>query len=142
MNAIVNPADLEPDLIEMDPRPCELCGCTIDRHHCVDTDEGPEFFCVDFAPDELTLDELERRAEFRREEEVAAILARLEAMDDPSKRLAARAESEPYRPAQSTVAAFKYLTTTGDVARLREWLDDRPRDAPFLLALLEGRPNA
>jgi len=31
--------------IEIDPRPCELCGRTIDQHERVDDGEGPEFFC-------------------------------------------------------------------------------------------------
>jgi hypothetical protein len=140
MNAPV--AIVEPPPIEIDPRPCDLCGCTIDRHHRVDTDEGPEFFCIDWYPDELTLPELERRAELQRQEEVAAIMARLEAMDDPSKRLAPSAGPEPHRPAKSTVDAFRYLTTTGDVEKLRRWLGDRPEDAPHLLALLEGSVHA
>jgi len=49
----------------------------------VDNGEGPEFFCLDLLPDEMTLEELERRAELRRQEEVAAILARMDAMDQP-----------------------------------------------------------
>lgn len=36
---------LEPDPIEIDPRPCERCGRTIDQHECIDTPEGPEFYC-------------------------------------------------------------------------------------------------
>jgi hypothetical protein len=132
------PDEIEPDPIEIDPRPCGLCGLTIDRHEQIDTPEGPEFLCIDFAPDEMTLDELERRAELRCEEETAAIFARLEAMDDPSKRLPPRTGPEPYYPAQSTVAAFKYLTAAGDVGRIREWLADRPKDAPLLLAMLES----
>jgi hypothetical protein len=139
MNAIVIPADLEPAPIELDPRPCGLCGLTIDRHEMVDHGDGPEFYCADVSPDEMTLDELERRAELRREEDVAAIFARLEAMDDPSKRLPPRAGPEPYHPAQSTVDAFRLLTAAGDVTRLREWLADRPKDAPYLLALLESQ---
>jgi hypothetical protein len=142
MNAIVIPADLEPAPIELDPRPCELCGLTIDRHDMVDHGEGPEFYCADVSPDDMTLDELERRAELRRQEEVVAIFARLEAMDDPSKRLPPRAGPEPYRPAQSTVDAFRYLTAAGDIGRIREWLADRPKDAPHLLALLEGQDHA
>jgi hypothetical protein len=43
MNAI----SPELDPLEIDPRPCELCGCTIDQHQCIDTSEGPEFFCDD-----------------------------------------------------------------------------------------------
>ena len=58
MNA--SPAVLEPEPLEIDPRPCGLCGLTIDRHERVDAPEGPEFFCVDLSPDEMTLDELQR----------------------------------------------------------------------------------
>lgn len=156
MNAIVIPGELEPDPIEIDPRPCELCGMTIDRHDMVDHGEGPEFFCAELSPDELTLDELERRAELRREEEVAAMVERMERADPrdrwrhtgeppppievrngPIETVLPRAP-EPYRPASSTVSAFRYLVADGDVARLRGWLADRPKDAPHLLALLEG----
>jgi hypothetical protein len=138
MNAIVIPTELAPDPINLDPRPCELCGLTIDRHEMVDLGEGPEFFCIDFSPDELTLDELERRAELRCQEEVAAIFARLEAADDPSKRLPPRSAPEPYRPAKSTVDAFRLLAAAADIERLKVWLGDRPKDAPLLLALLES----
>jgi hypothetical protein len=126
------------DLLAIDSRPCELCGLKIDRHDMVDDGDGPLFFCADILPDEMTLDELERRAELIRQEEVAAIFARLEAMDDPSKRLPPRSESEPYRPAQSTVTAFHFVVATGDIGRLKAWLSDRPKDALFLLALLES----
>src|SRR5260370_17933097 len=46
-NAGVLPCELGPDPLEMDPRPCEWCGLTIDRHRRVDTAVGPEFFCED-----------------------------------------------------------------------------------------------
>jgi hypothetical protein len=141
MNAIVIPADLEPDPLELDPRPCGLCGLTVDRHDMVDHGEGPEFYCADVSPDEMTLEELARRAELRRQEDVAAILSRWEAMDQPA-RPPARAEQESYHPAQSTVDAFRYLTAAGDIGRIREWLADRPKDAPHLLALLEGQNHA
>jgi hypothetical protein len=127
--------ELQP--IKIDPRPCEHCGLTIDRHRRDDADEGPEFFCADISPDEMTIDELERRADLIRQEEVAAIVARLEAMDDPSKRLPPRSVAAAYRPARSTVDAFRYLVTAGDVERLKAWLVDRPKDAPYLLSLLE-----
>ncbi len=142
MNAIVIPADLEFDPLEIDPRPCEFCGLTIDRHDMVDHGDGPQFYCADVSPDDMTLDELERRAELRRQEDVAAIFARLEAMDDPSKRLPRRAGAEPYQPARSTVAAFRSLTAAGDIGRIRDWLADRPKDAPHLLAQLEGQDHA
>jgi hypothetical protein len=37
----------EPEPIEIDPRPCQSCGGTIDQHERVDTPEGPEFFCAE-----------------------------------------------------------------------------------------------
>ena len=130
----------EPDPIEIDSRPCGECGCTMDRHERVDTPEGPEFFCVDLSPDEMTLPELERRAELRRQEEVTAIMARwdaTDAMDRPAE-IPLPNKPQPYRPAASTEAAFRYLIAVGDVGRLREWLSDRPKDAPLLLAMLES----
>jgi hypothetical protein len=39
---------------------------------------------------------------------------------------------------QSTIDAFKYIVRLNEVERLREWLADHPKDAPFLLALLES----
>jgi hypothetical protein len=129
---------VEPEPILIDPRSCVLCGLTADRHDVIDDGDGPIFYCPDLSPDEMTLVELERRAELRRQEEVAAIFARLEAMDDPSKRLPPPREPEPYRPAKSTVDAFRYLTAAGDIGRIREWLADRPKDAPLLLAMSES----
>jgi hypothetical protein len=141
MNAIIPHDQIELDPIEIDPRPCELCGRTIDQHHCIDDGEGPVFFCADLSPDEMTLLELERRSELRRQEEVAAIIARWEAMDEKiSRRKVAppAGDPEPYRPAQSTVDAFRLLAATVDVGHLKAWLADRPKDAPLLLALLES----
>jgi hypothetical protein len=132
------PLDYDPAPIAIDARPCELCGLTIDRHEMVDDGDGPLFFCADISPDEMTLAELERRADLIRQEEVAAIFARLEAMDDPSKRVPPRSEPEPYRPAQSTIDAFRLVAAGNDVSRLKAWLLARPMDAPFLLALLES----
>jgi len=126
----------EPDPIEVDPRPCTLCGLTVDRHEMIDDGEGPEFFCL--SPDELTLPELERRAELIRQVEVAAILARMDARQGPSERSPPR-EPEPYRPAASTIGAFWYVVGLRDPERFKTWLADRPQDAPFLLQLLEGK---
>jgi hypothetical protein len=56
---------------------------------------------------------------------------------------AARPKSaEPYHPAQSTVDAFRFLTAAGDVGKIRQWLADRPKDAPYLLSLLERQDHA
>jgi hypothetical protein len=151
MNA-VSPIELDP--LEIEPRPCGLCGCTIDRHERIDGDEGPLFFCL--PPDEMDLDELERRGELIRQVEAAAMVERMECADPRDRwrhtgeppptievrnapiEAAQRRAPEPYRPAQSTVTAFRLLIKTGDAARARAWLADRPKDAPYLLLLLEG----
>jgi hypothetical protein len=84
MNIAVS-MEREPYPVEIEPRPCVWCCLNIDRHVMVDNGEGPEFFCADLSPDEMTLDELERRAELIHGEEVAAIVQRLE-MADPRDR--------------------------------------------------------
>jgi hypothetical protein len=128
--------------IEIDPRPCELCGLTIDRHEMVDHGEGPEFFCADLSPDEMTLDELERRAELIRQEEVAAIFARLEAMDDPSRRLPPAEARAHYRTPQATVDAFLYVASLDDPEYLARWLDQHPRDEKCLCKLWKAKNAA
>jgi hypothetical protein len=148
-----------PAPIAIDPRACEWCGLLIDRHLLVDNGDGPEFFCLDLCPDEMTLPELERRAELRFEEEVVAMVERMERADSrdrwrhtaeppppdsvrngPSIQAPPR-EPAPYRPARSTGDEFAYLVATGDVGRLTAWLADHPKDAPLLLALLESPPS-
>jgi hypothetical protein len=127
-----------PSPSEIDPRPCGLCGLTIDRHEMIDSGEGPEYFCPDLSPDEMTLPELERRAELRRQEDIAAILARWEALGPPA---VPPRSPDPYHPAASTIDAFRFLLTTDDAPRVRAWLADRPKDAPLLLDLLESLPS-
>jgi hypothetical protein len=133
---------LEPEPIAIDPRFCELCGLTIDRHELVDDGDGPLFYCADISPDEMTLDELERRADLIRQEEVAAGVARLEANDDPSRRLSPRSEPEPHRPARSTVDAFFFVVCLNDAEYLKRWLELHPRDAEALCKLWEGKNAA
>src|ERR1700686_4227367 len=113
MNAIVIPTELAPDPINLDPRPCEFCGLTIDRHEIVDHGEGPEFFCADLSPDEMTLPELERRAELRRQEEEAAIAKTIFVSADRSEPPPAPPPA-PYRPAAATVDAFWYVVRLDD----------------------------
>jgi hypothetical protein len=141
--------ELEPSPIEIDPRPCEWCGLTIDRHMVVDDGDGPEFFCADIPPDEMTLDELERRAELIRGEEIAAIIQRLE-LADPRDAWRVTGEpppeefrnsdvfgrlANPPRPGipQSTVDAFKRMVGSGDPERLSAWLRDHSDVASALL---------
>jgi hypothetical protein len=123
-------------LLEIDPRPCSVCGATLDRHEPIDDGEGPIFYCL--PPHEMTLPELGQRAELIRQIEVAAIMARMEAADvrcEPP----ARAEPRPYRTPQATIDAFWYVVGLGDPERFKAWLAARPDDAPFLLKLLEGK---
>jgi hypothetical protein len=138
MNAI-SPGQIEIDPLVIDPRECGECGLTIDQHRRVDTPEEPEFLCVDLPLDEMPTPELERRAELIRLVEVAEIMARLEAMDDPSKRLPRRSEPEPYRPAASTIAAFKYVCSLNDADYLARWLANHPADAPELFKIWKGK---
>jgi hypothetical protein len=71
----------------------------------------------------------------RRQEDVAAILA---AIPECPPIVPVEKTPEPYRPAQSTVDAFRLVAAGGDVECLKAWLVDRPKDAPLLLALLES----
>jgi RecA-family ATPase len=56
-------AEIEPEPIEIDSRPCADCGLTIDQHGRVDTPEGPEFFCLEASIDEATALRLKWEAE-------------------------------------------------------------------------------
>src|ERR1700723_1822931 len=47
------------------------------------------------------------------------------------------AADRSYKPVKSTIDAFQFLITAGDVARIKGWLADRSKDAPYLLSLLE-----
>lgn len=152
---------LAAELLELEPRTCGLCGLTVDRHDMVDDGDGPQFFCADISPADLTLEELERRAELIAAEQAADLLRRWE-MSDPRDRWRHTGEPppaldvrngrmevsrprapEPYLPAQSTIDAWTYVSNSGNLAYIREWLADRPKDAPYLLALLaEGQRDA
>jgi hypothetical protein len=147
------PNQIEPSPIEIDPRPCGLCGRTIDQHDMVDKGEGPEFFCVDPQPDDLTLDELERRAELVRQIEVAAIVRRWELNDPrdrwrhtgdaPPKNTSGEEEyfprKQPYRTPQSTIDAFWYVAGLDDSNYLTAWLAQHPRDVEILQKLWEAK---
>ena len=127
MNAPLAPIEL--DLLAIEPRPCELCGLTIERHDIVDDGDGPLFYCPDLSPDDMTLEELERRAELRRQEDVAAILA---AMPECPSIAPVDKPPEPYRPAQSTADAFFFVARSQPADYLGLWLAEHPQDAPHL----------
>jgi hypothetical protein len=131
MNAI-SPGQIELDPIEIDPRPCGECGCTIDRHEMVDDGEGPIFYCPELDGD------------------VADIVRRLELADPrdrwkhtgeapPKTSTAPKASPRPYSTPQSTIDAFWYVVSLRDSERFKAWLRDHPKDAPFLLKLLEDK---
>jgi hypothetical protein len=142
-------SEIELDPIAIDPRPCGLCGLTIDRHEQVDTPEGPEFICIDFAPDEMTLDELNeafeqeimlRTADLVRQWELADPRDRWRHTGEPPPQAVEvlRAAPEPYRMPQTPEAvinAFKYVVSLGDPKHLTRWLAQHPLDAPFLLTI-------
>jgi hypothetical protein len=44
----------------------------------------------------------------------------------------------PYRTPSATIDAFRCVVALDDVVRLKSWLADRPKDASFLLELLES----
>jgi hypothetical protein len=130
----VDPAALSYEPIEVDPRPCALCGRTIDQHECFDDGEGPEFFCY---PDDglVTCWEIaDPRDAWRRTGELPppANVRNSDISARPADK------PRPHRPAQSTVDAFRFLVALGDLQRLKSWLAARPKDAPFLLAMLES----
>jgi hypothetical protein len=45
----------------------------------------------------------------------------------------------PYRTAQSTIDAFRYVVREGDPEYLEAWLGRHPKDAPYLRGLLGGK---
>ena len=120
----MNQASLMP--IEIDPRPCEWCGRTIDQHQCIDHGEGPEFYCY---PDGDLVKQWE--------------------LDDPRDRwrhtgdarppaAPTTSTTKPYSTPRATVDAFFYVLGIGDVDYLTNWLSQHPLDVPTLHKLWEG----
>jgi hypothetical protein len=137
---IASPEILEPDPIEIDPRHCHFCGCTIDDHIRIDTPEGPEFFCTGGLDD------------------AAADMVRQWEMADPRDRWRHTGETpppesvrnsdilprvpdkpQPYRTPQATRDAFWHVVGLADPEKFKAWLADHPKDARFLIKLLEGK---
>ena len=126
---------LEPEPIEIDPRPCGLCGRTIDQHECVDTGEGPEFFCY---PDDdiVTRWELaDPRDAWRHTGEPPPPASVRNS--DISARPADK--PQPYRTPQSVVDAFFYMLKTKDAAGIAEWLAAHPQDERYLQKIWEQK---
>jgi hypothetical protein len=133
MNAIL-PDWFEVHPLKIDPRPCELCGLTIDRHECFDGGEGPEFFC--FRDDDiLTRWELaDPRDSWRHTGEPPPSASVRNSDISPATPAPAH-----YRTPQATRDAFWFVVNLCDPGRLKTWLHDHPRDARHLLKLLESK---
>ena len=133
MNALLAPIDL--DLLEIDPRPCELCGRTIDQHEMVDEGEGPEFFCYPDNDIVLLWELADPRDAWRHTGEAPPLASVRNADISPST----QAAPAHYRKSQATRDAFWFVVNLCDAARLNAWLHDHPRDARHLLKLLESK---
>ena len=127
--------ELEPDPIEIDPRPCELCGCTIDQHRRIDTPEGPDFFC-----DDVEREIMLRAADLVRQWEFADSRDRWRHIGErPPPPAIEGPAAKPYRTPQSTIDAFWYVVHLDDADRLEAWLLAHSKDAPTLLKMLETK---
>lgn len=122
----------DPEPIAIDPRPCGLCGLTIDRHEMIDDGEGPQFFCagVDDAP-----------ADIVRQWEMADPHDRWRHTGEPAPKPSTepRRRPEPYRPVESTVQAFWYVARNHDADYLAAWLAKHPADRPHLFRIWKAK---
>jgi hypothetical protein len=128
---------IEHDLLEIDPRPCEWCGLTIDQHRMVDTGEGPEFFCEEMPSDYA--------ADLVRGWELADPRDRWKHTGEPPPHIGfsenpISTRSQPYRTAQSTIDAFWYVVRNESPEYLKGWLERHSRDAAFLLKIWKAKP--
>jgi hypothetical protein len=129
------PDEIEPDPIEIDPRPCDACGLTIDQHERVDTPEGPEFFCDDFER-EIMLG----AADIVRRWELADPRDRWKHTgEQPARAVGNPATVQPYRTPQATIDAFWYVVRLDNPDYLARWLCDHKSDAAHLLKIWKSK---
>jgi hypothetical protein len=135
MNAPFIERELDP--IELDPRPCELCGLTIDRHEMVDDGEGPEFFCIEADIDDVILrwELADPRDRWRHTGESPPP----ESVRNSDRLPRAPDKPRSYRTPPATVDAFLYVVRTKDAAGIAEWLADHPRDEKYLQKIWEQK---
>jgi hypothetical protein len=103
----------------------------------VDHGEGPEFFCSEADLDDVIIrwELADTRDHWRHTGETppphsvrnSDILPR--APDKP----------QPYRTPQATRDAFWHVVGLADPEKFKAWLADHPKDACFLIKLLEGK---
>jgi hypothetical protein len=111
---------MDPDPLEIDPRPCEACGFAIE-----DLEE-----LIYLRADDLTAqwERADPRDSWRHTgEQLPRIVA------------PAPAAAKPFRTPQSTIDAFWYVVGLADPEKFKAWLADHPKDARFLIKLLEGK---
>jgi hypothetical protein len=131
MNApLAHPINGEALPIEIDPRPCVLCGHTIDEHECIDQGEGPEFFCYPY-DDIVTRWELADPRDAWRHTGEKPPPAHVRNSDISPR--PARKPGPSYRTPVATVDEFKFVARQGNAVALAAWLADHPLDAPALL---------
>jgi hypothetical protein len=140
----ISPEQLEPDPLEIDGRPCELCGLKIDKHERVDSDEGPIFFCEDDLEIQIHL----AAADLVRQWELADPRDAWRHTGEPPPKpsgkfattaLVAKTGPEPYRMPDSVIDAFWYVAGLNDPDRLKAWLLNHPKDAPHLHKLWKAK---
>jgi hypothetical protein len=122
----------EPSPLEIEPRPCEWCGLTIDCHVMVDDGDGPEFFCPEIEPYAANLVVLWEMQDCRD-------VWRHTGEAPPKASPAPAPIRQHYRTPAGTVAAFWHVVSLCDPEHLKAWLADHPRDRPYLLKLLESK---
>jgi hypothetical protein len=120
--------------IEIDPRPCVLCGRTIDQHDCVDQGEGPEFFCRDDDDIVVCWELADPRDAWRHTGDLPppAHVRNGDISARPEKPL-------HYRTPQATIEAFWYVVRLDDADYLKRWLDQHPADDKFLCKLWKAK---
>ncbi len=109
----------EPEPIEIDPRACALCGYTIE-----DLEELIYLRAADLIAEWERADPRDR---WRHTGE------------QPPRAVGNPATAQSYNTPQATIDAFFYVVGLADPEKFKAWLVAHPKDAQFLIKLLEGK---
>jgi hypothetical protein len=112
-------AVLEPEPIEIDPRPCDLRGCTIE-----DFEELIYLRAADLIAE---WERADPRNFWRHTGE------------QPPRAVTVARVAQSYHTPQSSIDAFWYVVRLDDPDYLTRWLEQHPLDASALCKLWEGR---
>ena len=157
MNApfAISPGEIierEPDPIEIASRPCELCGCTIEDLEeliylraadlIAEWERADRAIAADIGVGKDTV----RRARDQGdagaspdEDRVGLDGKSYPAKQKPKPSEEPRRRAEPYRPPESTVQAFWYVTRNHDADYLVAWLAKHPADRPHLFRIWKAK---